>query len=88
MRRRIRITVETESVLLVRRRRRGTARAWCARCADFTEWASLEEACAVTSVDAEALAKLIQAEKVHLIDAPDEPRTVCFLSILSLIPKQ
>ena len=82
----IRITVETDSVLLVRRRRT-LKRVWCEKCADFTECASFQEAYALTSSDANALTELIRSDKLHLVKTPDEAVLVCFLSLLKQISR-
>jgi hypothetical protein len=82
----ITITVETDSILLVRRGR-NSMRPWCAMCNAFTELASLEEASVLTSFDAATLTQLIKAKKLHPIEAPDGLRLVCFLSILRQMPK-
>ena len=84
--RKIRITVDTDSVVLVRRRQNLT-QAWCEKCVAFTECSSFQEACALTSSDANALAELIQSEKLHLVKTPDAAVLVCFLSILKQISK-
>lgn len=83
--RKIRITVETDSVLLVRRR--NSRRAWCEKCADFTESASFEEADALASADAATLTRLVRSERLHLIKGTNESLFVCLLSILKQIAK-
>ncbi|MBD0371778.1 MAG: hypothetical protein ICV60_13135 [Pyrinomonadaceae bacterium] len=84
--RKITITVETHTLLSVRRRKILT-RAWCQQCSDFTEFTSLEEAVALTSCDDADLNELIASEKLHTIKTLKESPLVCFLSILRHITK-
>ena len=85
-RRRISITVETDSVLLIRSRRK-MPRGWCAKCAGYTEFMPLQEARALMSSDAATLSQLIDSESLHLSKDADQPSLVCFLSILKYIPR-
>ena len=78
-RRKITITIETYSLLLVRWP--GLRRLWCERCAAFTRVATLEETSRLISTDAATLIQLIESEALHSINAPDRARLVCFLSI-------
>lgn len=81
--RKIRITVETDSVLLVRRA--NSSRAWCEKCADFSEYASIEVAIALASADTDTLTQLVRADRLHLTKATDESPLVCLRSILKHI---
>lgn len=84
--RRIIITVETDSVLLVRRRR-NSSRAWCEQCAEFTKLASFEEALALTSSDDAAISELIETGKLHAIKDINESLLICLLSIMRQMHK-
>lgn len=51
-------------------------------CSDFTEFASLEETVALVSCDSDALAELLESEKLHTIRTLKDAPLVCFTSIL------
>ena len=68
--RKITITVETDSVLLVRRR--NSKRVWCRKCANFSDYDSVEDANAMTSADTDILTQLLQSHRLHLINAHNE----------------
>jgi hypothetical protein len=78
--------VETDSVLLVRQRAT-PRRAWCARCAEFTELASFEDALTITSSDDAALSELIKTGTLHAINDINESLLICFLSIIRQMHK-
>lgn len=79
--RRIIITVETDSVLLVRQRKTAT-RVWCEKCGEFTEPATFEETMALIPSDVGAIAELIEAGKLHLIKGLNQSLLVCLLSVM------
>ena len=78
-RRKIKITIETDSILLVRWRT--SKHLWCEKCETFTRVATLEEVGHMTSYDPATLIQLIESGKLHSINAPDRASLVCFLSI-------
>ena len=82
VRRRIKITVETESVLVLRRRA-APCRAWCADCFATTTFAPFAEACELTASDAATVRRLLAAGRLHLIEAPDGSPLVCLRSALT-----
>jgi len=80
--RKITITIETEQLLVIRKRRK--VRAWCAACGGQSELATLEEACALTANDADAIYQLIVKEKLHSVSAPDGAPLVCLRSLIDI----
>jgi hypothetical protein len=82
VRRRIKITVETESVLVLRRRA-ASCRAWCAVCFATTAFAPLAEACELTASDAATVRRLLAAGRLHSIEASDGSPLVCLRSALT-----
>ena len=86
MRRKIKITVETESVLVVRRRA-SLRRAWCVGCTAPATFAPLGEVCALTLHDAATLQRLSAAGQLHLIEAPDGVPLICLRSALAQAPR-
>ena len=82
VRRRIQITVETESVLVLRRRA-VLCRAWCAGCFATTTFAPFAEACELTASDAATVRRLLAAGRLHSTTAPDGSTLVCLRSALA-----
>ena len=85
MRRKIKITVETESVLIVRRSS-GQRRAWCVGCSAPATFAPLGEVCALTAHDATTLQRLLAAGQLHALEAADGVPLVCLRSALAQAP--
>ena len=81
MRRRISITVETERVLIVRRRR-GPRRAWCDACIAQADFVPLVEVCALLTCDADTVRRLLAAGKLHSSKVPGAPPLICLRSAL------
>jgi hypothetical protein len=82
VRRRIKITVETESVLVVRRRP-VLCRAWCAGCSAPSVFAPLGEVCALTLHDIATLERLSVEGPLHAVEADDGATLVCLRSALA-----
>lgn len=82
VRRRIKITVETESVLVVRRRI-VLCRAWCAGCFAPSAFAPLGEVCALTLHDTAALRRMLVEGLIHAVEAGDGAMLVCLRSVLA-----
>lgn len=76
----VRITVETDSVLLIRRR--NLIQAWCNKCSGLTEFASLEDTSVLIAAAANTVIQLIDEQKLHSMKARDESLIVCMPSIL------
>jgi hypothetical protein len=81
MEKRIRITVDTWSVLIVRRRR-GFFRAWCEGCARLADFIPLEEACALAGRDAANARLLLEAGKLHALAPDGEATLICVRSVV------
>jgi hypothetical protein len=79
--RRTEITVETERVLIIRKRR--SVRAWCRECGCEVEMISLGEAQALAKVPREEFCESAQACKWHLSESEDGARLVCLVSLWS-----
>ena len=76
---RTRITVETEQVLVIRRR--GCARRWCQECAREVDMVSFAEAGALTGLAERQLCECARTEKWHL--AVDGSPLICLESLLN-----
>ena len=74
-RRRIEITVETERILIIRRRR--SVRLWCRECGCEVEMVSLGEAEALTDVSGQESREFAQAHACHLTENQEGICLVC-----------
>ncbi|MFL6208683.1 MAG: hypothetical protein ACJ74W_07505 [Pyrinomonadaceae bacterium] len=82
MKRKIKITVETERVLVVRRRG-GLRRVWCVGCGAPATFAPLGAVCALTMHDAATLRRLLVTGQLHAIEAADGLPLVCLRSAVA-----
>ena len=78
--RRTEITVETERVLIIRRR--PLVRAWCQECGGEVEMVSLEEAEALIEVSGQELCESAEAPRWHLSENQEGICLVCLESLL------
>ena len=74
------ITVETERVLIIRRRR--VIRGWCQECGFEVDLVTLEDAGAIAQVSLAALRGSPQAQALHFSDGVDGAPLVCLESLL------
>jgi hypothetical protein len=77
--RRTEITVETDRVLMIRRRR--VVRAWCRECGGEVEMVSLEEAEALTEVSGQVFQDSAQAHRRHFYEDQEGTSLVCLESV-------
>ena len=77
--RRIEITVETDRLLIIRRRR--LVRAWCQECGGEVEMVSLGEAEALTEVSGQEFCGFAQAHSWHLSENQEGTCFVCLESL-------
>jgi hypothetical protein len=74
------ITVETDRVLIVRRRR--ALRIWCPGCGSEVDMVGLGEGEALTGVSAQALQDRAQTGRWHLAESPNGSLLICLESLL------
>jgi hypothetical protein len=74
------ITVETERILTIRRRR--STRVWCSQCGFEVETMGQEEAAAFTGMSGQALRDSARAHNWHLSEGPDGAGLICLKSML------
>lgn len=74
------ITVLTDRVLVIRRRRIG--RGWCSQCCSEVDMLSLEEAAVVAGASGPSLRQDLQAQAWHFCDGSDGAPRVCLDSLL------
>jgi hypothetical protein len=74
------IIVETDRVLIIRRRR--SIRIWCPKCQCEVDMVALEEGEALTGMSGQALRDHAEAGKCHLHESQDGALLVCLESLL------
>jgi hypothetical protein len=77
---RIQITIQTEQILILRRR--GCARRWCAECGLDVEVVDLSQAEALTSKAQPRFEDGSEVKKWHCVESPDGAALVCLQSLL------
>jgi hypothetical protein len=82
MKRRIEITVETERVMLVRRRRGKRLSLWCAACDAESLMLSADEAAAFAGMSTMAIFRLAEAGRLHWQETGAGSLVVCHNSLL------
>jgi hypothetical protein len=80
--RKITITIETQQSFVIHKRDK--LRAWCAACGEQSDFATLNEACALTANNAETIYQLIVSEKLHALKAPDGFPLICLQSVINI----
>lgn len=78
-RKRTRITVETERLLIISRRQ--GAMNWCAGCNKRVKMISVDEAAALTQVSSRTIYRWVEAEKLHFIESTDGLLRICARSL-------
>jgi hypothetical protein len=77
---RIRITIETEQVLIIRRHR--TLRAWCPDCGEVVEVVDLVQAEALRGMAKPRVRNDDEATKWHRLEGEDGTSLICLESVL------
>jgi hypothetical protein len=75
------ITIETDSLLILRSR--NSVRAWCPRCAAEVEMIALENAGVISNLDRPALEEWLNSGNLHLSQAADGSVLICLNSLLA-----
>ena len=76
----VEITIETERLLIIRRRR--TFRAWCQECGCEMDMIGVGEADARTGTAGQMLSDGAAARGWHIAQGPDGTELVCLVSLL------
>jgi len=77
------ITIETESLLILRGRT--SRRGWCPRCQREVELIAIEDTGLVTNLQRPALEEWINSDEIHRLRAPDGPALICLDSLLARV---
>jgi hypothetical protein len=86
MRHRTEITIETDRVIVVRRRT-GVQAAWCRGCDDLVEMITPDEAVKLAGLSSRAMYRLVEAESIHFTETHDGSPLICLKSLHRSIPK-
>jgi hypothetical protein len=78
-----RITIETDSLLIVRGR--NTNRAWCPLCAAEAEMISLKDTGVISNLEPAAFEQWFNSGELHRSQAADGSAVVCLNSLLARV---
>lgn len=84
MKRRKKVTIVTDEVLVLRRPGRGLA--WCPACAQSVRMLRPEEAGALAGVSSRTIYRWVEAQKVHFAETPDGGLLICLNSLVDNTP--
>jgi hypothetical protein len=79
------ITIETESLLILRGRT--PLRAWCQQCSGETEMIPLEGVGVISNLSAPDVEAWVQSQDLHRSHAPDGGTLICLNSLLKQVQK-
>jgi hypothetical protein len=85
MAKRTKITIETDSLLVLRGRR--SLRAWCPGCGAEGEMIPLKDLAVVSNLPAPEVEAWMQSEELHYTQAADGAHLVCLNSMLKRVAK-
>jgi hypothetical protein len=85
MRRHTKITIETESLLVLKGR--NTRRAWCLACATESEVIALEEIGLISNLERSALDQWLNSGNLHLSQTVGGSTLICLNSLLACAQK-
>jgi hypothetical protein len=85
MSRQTKITIETESLLILRSR--NSQRAWCPRCAAECEVIALEDVGFLSNLDRSAFEDWVNSDELHRSETPDGSTLICLNSLLTRVHK-
>jgi hypothetical protein len=80
-----RITIETESLVILRGR--NSRRAWCPQCAAEREVIALEEVGIISNLDRSAFEEWVNSGELHRSETPNGSTLICLNSLLALVQK-
>ncbi len=81
MAKQMKITIETDSLLIVRGQ--NSKRAWCPLCAADAEMIALENAGVVSNLDRPALGEWLNSGELHRSQAADGTALICLNSLVA-----
>lgn len=81
MKRKTKLTIETERILIIRGGAASERRANCEVCGELVPLITVDEAAKLAHVGSRSIYRLVEAEKVHFIETSDKLLLICFDSI-------
>lgn len=79
------ITIETDSLLILRGR--SSRRAWCPLCAAEGEMIALEEVGLISNLERSALEEWLNSRNLHRLQSADGSTLICLNSLLTRLQK-
>jgi hypothetical protein len=79
------ITIETESLLILRGR--NSSRTWCPQCAAEAEVIALEEVGVISNLDRSAFEEWVNSGELHRSETPNGSTLICLKSLLARVQK-
>jgi hypothetical protein len=79
------ITIETDSLLILRGR--SSLRAWCDRCAAEVEMVALENTGVISNLEQPELEQWLGSGELHRLQAADGTALICLNSLLARVQK-
>jgi hypothetical protein len=79
------ITIETDSLLILRGR--SSVRAWCPRCTAEVEMIAMKDLGVISNLDPHALKEWLHSEEIHRLQAADGTALTCLSSLLARVQK-
>jgi hypothetical protein len=79
------ITIETDSLLILRGR--GSLRAWCDRCAAEVEMVALEATGVISNLEQPELEEWLSSGELHRVQATGGSALICLNSLLARVQK-
>ena len=77
------ITIETDSLLILRGR--NSTRAWCARCAAEAEMIALESVGVISNLDRSSVAEWLNSGELHWSRTGEGSELICLNSLLARV---
>jgi hypothetical protein len=85
MAKRTRITIETDSLLILRGR--SSLRAWCSRCGAEAEMIALEETGVISNLERPELEEWLNSGELHRLQTAEGSTLICLNSLLARVQK-
>jgi hypothetical protein len=79
------ITIQTESLLIMRGRT--SRRTWCSQCAAEAEVIALEEVGVISNLDPSAIEQCVNSPELHRSETPTGSTLICLNSLLASVQK-
>lgn len=77
------ITIESDSLLILRGRNSGCA--WCPQCAAEADMITLENTAVISNMEKTALEEWLNSGELHSLQAVDGSTLICLNSLLALV---